>query len=63
VQDITALYDGRLICIDLLHDENLRLGILKTLLIENGALYTWHSNGEKAGVFTVQFTGREKSGG
>lgn len=63
VQDITALYDGRLICIDLLHDENLRLGLLKTLLIENGALYSWQSNGEKAGVFTVQFTGGEKSGG
>lgn len=63
VPDITAMYDGQLICVDLLHDENLRLGIMKTLYIENGSLYTLHSTGEKHSVFTVQFTGREKGGG
>ncbi len=63
VPDITALYNGQLICVDLLHDENQRLGIMKTLLIENGSLYTLHSTGEKSSVFTVQFTGREKGGG
>ncbi|MFN0013725.1 MAG: metallophosphoesterase [Saprospiraceae bacterium] len=63
VQDITALYDGRLICIDLLHDENLRIGVMKSLLIEDGALYNLHSTGQKNSIMTAKFTGREKNGG
>lgn len=60
VPEVTALYDGRLICVDLFHDENLRLGDLKTLLIEEGRLYSLHSTGEKSSVFTVTFSGQEK---
>lgn len=62
VPEVTALYDGRLICVDLFHDENLRLDDLQTLFIEEGRMYSLHSNGEKRGIFTVAFTGQEKSG-
>lgn len=62
VPEVTALYDGRLICVDLFHDENLRLDTLQTLLIEEGRMYTLFASGEKRGVFTVSFTGQEKGG-
>lgn len=62
VPEVTALYDGRLICVDLFHDENQRLDNLQTLLIEEGRLYTLFASGEKRGVFTVSFTGQEKGG-
>jgi hypothetical protein len=53
--DITAHYSGRVICIDLYHEENLRQGYIKTLLIENGYCYTIDSNGDKSTVFSVTF--------
>lgn len=61
VPDVSALYGGRLICIDLYHDENLRAGVVKTLYIENGYLYSLNNKGEKSSVFSVAF--RNKDGG
>lgn len=53
VPDVTALYGGRVICVDLYHDENLRLGTLKTLFIESGYLYSLNDKGEKSTTFSV----------
>ncbi|MFN0173824.1 MAG: metallophosphoesterase [Saprospiraceae bacterium] len=53
--DITALYGGRVICIDLYHEENLRQGFMKTLWMEEGFCYTLNSIGEKSSVFSVAF--------
>ncbi len=55
VTDVTSLYDGSLICVDLFHDENLRAGLLKTLYVEDGLMYSLDSKGIKSGVFTVTF--------
>jgi hypothetical protein len=52
--DITALYNGRVICIDLYHEENLRQGLLKTLWVEDGFCYSLDSRGEKSSVFSIQ---------
>lgn len=57
VPDLTAQYGGRVICIDLYHEENLRRGFMKTLLIEDGFCYGIDSRGEKTSVFTVTFPG------
>lgn len=51
--DITALYAGRVICIDLFHEENMRQGVMKTLWIENGLCYGLDSKGEKSSVFSI----------
>jgi len=53
--DITALYGGRVLCIDLYHEENLRQGFMKTLWMEEGFCYALNSNGEKSSVFSVSF--------
>jgi hypothetical protein len=53
--DITALYDGRVICIDLYHEENLRMGFMKTLWVEEGFCYGLDSKGEKSSIFSVSF--------
>jgi hypothetical protein len=53
--DITAHYGGKVICIDLYHEENMRQGFMKTLWIEDGAAYTLNSKGEKSSVFNVTF--------
>lgn len=53
--DITAHYGGKVICIDLYHEENMRQGFMKTLWIEDGAAYTLDSNREKSSVFNVTF--------
>jgi hypothetical protein len=51
--DITAYYNGQVICIDLYHEENLRNGFVKSLWIEDGACYGLDSKGEKSSVFAV----------
>jgi hypothetical protein len=53
--DLTAHYSGRVICIDLYHEENLRQGFIKTLWIENGYCYVLDSRGDKSTVFSVSF--------
>ncbi len=45
--EVTALYGGRLICVDVLHEEHLRNGTLHTLLIEGGMPYVLYGNGER----------------
>lgn len=53
--DLTALYSGRVICIDLYHEENLRQGFMKTLYLEQGYCYALNSKGEKSSVFSISF--------
>jgi len=53
--DITALYGGRVLCIDLYHEENMRQGFMKTLWMEEGYCYTLNSNGDKSTLFSVSF--------
>ena len=53
VPDVMGLYDGRVVCIDLYHDENLRQGFVKTLLIENGYMYVLNTSGEKASPYVL----------
>lgn len=53
--DITAHYGGRVICIDLYHEENLRQGFIKTLWIEEGYCYALDSRGDKSSVFSISF--------
>jgi len=54
--DITTHYGGRVICVDLYHDENIRQGFMKTLWIEEGYAYSLDSTGEKSSVFNITFT-------
>lgn len=56
--EITAHYSGRVICIDLYHEENLRQGFMKTLWIEDGYSYTLDNKGEKSSVFNITFSPR-----
>lgn len=53
VPDVMALYDGRVVCVDLYHDENLRQGFVKTLYIENGFMYTLDDKGVKTSPYVV----------
>lgn len=53
--ELTALYDGRVICIDLFHEENVRQGFMKTLWIEEGFSFGIDSKGEKSSLITVRF--------
>lgn len=53
--DLTAHYGGRVICIDLYHEENARQGFVKTLWIEDGYCYALDSNGDKSSIFSVSF--------
>lgn len=46
--DVTALYNGAVICIDLFHEENVRQGFVKTLWMESGALYALDNLGIKS---------------
>lgn len=55
VPDVMTLYDGRIVCVDLYHDENLRQGLVKTLYIESGYLYSIDNTGEKTSPFAVAF--------
>lgn len=45
--DITSLYDGSIICIDLYHEENIRQGFVKTLWMEEGICYALDNRGTK----------------
>ncbi len=45
--EITPLYGGSVICIDLYHDENIRQGFVKTLWLEEGVCYVLDSRGTK----------------
>ena len=51
--DISALYKGQVICIDVYHEENLRQGFMKTLWIEDGMCYGLDSRGQKNSLFSV----------
>lgn len=53
--DITAHYNGKVICVDLYHEENMRQGLMKCLWIEDGYAYTLTSKGEKSSIFNVTF--------
>jgi Calcineurin-like phosphoesterase len=46
VSDVLALYRGKVICIDLFHEENIRQGFMKTLFIDKGLFYGLDSRGE-----------------
>lgn len=50
VNDVTAYYRGRVICIDLFHEENMRQGFMKTLLIEKGLFFGLDSRGDRTTV-------------
>lgn len=54
--DVTAIYSGRVFCIDLYHDENLRQGFMRSLWVENGAFYGINDRGEKSAVFNISYT-------
>lgn len=49
--DVAPLYNGRLLCIDLYHEENMRQGTVKTLWIEGGRCYIIFSNGDKIPMY------------
>lgn len=51
--DVNALYHGKVICVDLYHEENIRQGFMKTLLIEQGIPYSLDSRGEQMSVIVV----------
>jgi len=53
--DLTALYSGRVICIDLYHEENMREGFMKTLWVEEGFCYALNSKAEKSSIFSISF--------
>jgi hypothetical protein len=61
VPDLTFNYGGKVICIDLYHEENLRRGFMKTLLIEDGICYGIDSRGDKTSVFTIAFPRKSDS--
>ena len=52
VSDVIGLYKGRVVCIDLFHEENMRQGFMKTLFIERGLFYGLDSRGEKTSVIS-----------
>jgi hypothetical protein len=52
--DVTAYYKGKLICIDLYHEENIRVGLMKALWLENGTCYIIDSQNNKSGLFYVE---------
>lgn len=45
--EVSALYGGRLLCVDVLHEEHLRSGDLHTLIIENGEPFILYTNGQR----------------
>jgi Calcineurin-like phosphoesterase len=59
--DLTALYGGSVICIDLYHDDNIRQGFMKTLYIENGLLFGLDSRNEKTSLFTAARHAKQKN--
>lgn len=59
-QDLVAYYEGRVICIDLYHDENLRKGFVKALLVADGVCFGIDSNGEISSIFSGCFPNSKK---
>lgn len=57
--DVTSLYGGKVICTDLFHEDNLRMGFMKTLWIEDGIPYGLDSRGEKNSLGVLQQIGRK----
>lgn len=51
--DISALYRGQIICIDLYHEEYIRQGFMKTLWIEEGLCFGLDSRGIKNSLYSV----------
>jgi hypothetical protein len=51
--EISAYYAGKVICVDLFHEENQRQGLLKTLFIQHGFCYTLDSKGELSSIFSM----------
>ncbi len=58
--DITGFYGGRVICVDLYHEENVRQGFVKTLLIEKGLCFGLDSRGEKSSVFAIMLSRKQE---
>ncbi len=50
VNDVVGYYRGKVICIDLFHEENMRMGFMKTLYVEKGLFYGLDSRGEKTSI-------------
>lgn len=59
VPEVMGLYDGRVICVDLFHDENLRENNLRTLYVEDGSLYSLNTKGEKSTIYLLSYRPRE----
>ena len=57
--DISALYDGRLICIDLLHEDRLIQGNLEALLIQQDQLWIQNDKGDLRRIGDLLLTDRE----
>jgi Calcineurin-like phosphoesterase len=57
--DVNIYYRGQLICTDQYHEENMRLGFVKTLLIEQGVPYSITSKGEKSTPSVIATTVRD----
>jgi len=51
--DVTSLYEGRIICIDLYHEENIRQGFVKTLWVEDGICYALDNRGMKSSLLQL----------
>lgn len=60
VADILNLYDGKVICVDLYHEEYLSKGYIKCLFIENGTPYGLNSKGEKNSLQTIHMPFADK---
>lgn len=58
--DLTANYNGKVLCIDLYHEEHVRQGFMKTLLIENGFCYALDSRGGRSSVFSITFPRKQE---
>lgn len=52
-KEIQLLYDHKVVCVDVFHEENLRMNLLETLLIEDGKFYKINSNGVKTILYPV----------
>ncbi len=51
--EISALYKGQVICIDMYHEESVRMGFMKTLWVEDGLCYGLDSRGVKNSLYAM----------
>lgn len=51
--EISALYRGQVICVDMYHEESIRMGFMKTLWVEDGLCYGLDSRGIKNSLYAV----------